>query len=68
MKRGIDMAGTKQQPTWWAVLVTGESPDVYGPYRSYEVAARVADRWNVRPGADIDDWASVVPMESGPIT
>lgn len=62
------MVTKNQGNRWWAVLVEGESPDVYGPFRSYDVAASVADKWNTRPGADIDEWASVVPMESGQIS
>lgn len=46
---------------WWAVMLEGESPEVYGPFRSLSAAQDVADRWNGRHGAE-DDRAYVVPI------
>jgi hypothetical protein len=61
------MHATKRKAAWWSVVVEGETPAAYGPYRSEEAAYKVADRWNNRPHGDADDWAYVVPMETGPI-
>lgn len=58
---------TRRTSSWWAVMVEGESPDLFGPYRSEAMAQAAADRWNNRPDADADEMASVVPLLSGPV-
>lgn len=52
--------------TRWAIIVEGESPDAYGPYRTPEAAQKIADEWNAK--ADPDEYARVVSLKIGPIT
>lgn len=54
---------------WWIVVVDGEWPDYFGPYRSEARAEAEAEAFNARQDpADADaDRATVRPVKSGPV-
>ena len=58
---------TKRETYRWAVIVEGEIPAAFGPFRNYDSACSAADRWNaVQTDAEAYAWA--VRMKTGPIT
>lgn len=57
----------KRETFWWAVIVEGEIPDAYGPFRNYDVACSTADHWN-STNSDSEAYAWVVRMKNGPIS
>lgn len=61
------MSSKHSAGAWWAVLLQGESPDIFGPFRSKATAEKAAEKWNREHGDSDDDRAQVVPLLPGPV-